>query len=560
MKKISKSIFILMTTIFGSLYLLGCTEIQIVETTTTDVNMYSYLKKYPDKYSDFATILDRAGYASFLDAYGAYTMFVPTNTGVQAFLKGINKTSADQLTVEEAKDIAKIHIIRDTLTTKSFKDGKLPLITMYGQYLVGGVSSVDGVSSFSVNRQASVVESNITVGNGILHIIDKTLQPAKSSLSGMIESNPNYSIFTQALKETGYYDSLKVVDEDLSKRWSTIIVESNAVLNKAGFTTYDALKKRYSTTGNPRLKTDSLNIYMAYHILPGIKYLADIISAASHLTKVPLEVVTSKLDGQTVLLNDVDFNGTYEPGVELDRTLSDNAATNGVLHNTNTHFVVKFRKPTPIHWKVSDFPEIRKLPAYFRKQGYAFAMGSIKDWSWQMNTISYVYGTGGVTATTYFNDCLQIPLGLGNAARSNWIEMKTPLIVKGRYKVWICYRAQKQSGSLGTTGGSVNIVQVSVNGEPLPRPVTFTDQAPTGTPGELESLGWKMYMNNVTSLFACGRLLGTIDIKTTDRHTLRMQAIGGGGQNTNNVDLIQFIPVDMNQLSPRFTQSGLMVP
>jgi len=103
------------------------------------------------------------------------------------------------------------------------------------------------------------------------------------------------------------------------------------------------------------------------------------------------------------------------------------------------------------------------------------------------------------------------------------------------------------------------VVQVSINGDPLPRPVTFTDQAPTGTAGELESLGWKMYMNNVTSLFACGRLLGTVDIKTTDRHTLRMQSISGG-QNTNNVDLIQFIPVDMNQLSPKFTQSGLMVP
>jgi hypothetical protein len=68
-----------------------------------------------------------------------------------------------------------------------------------------------------------------------------------------------------------------------------------------------------------------------------------------------------------------------------------------------------------------------------------------------------------------------------------------------------------------------------------------------------------MYMANVTNLYACGRLLGTVDIKTTDRHSLRMQSISGG-QNSNNVDLIQFIPVDMNQISPRFTQSGLMVP
>jgi uncharacterized surface protein with fasciclin (FAS1) repeats len=557
MKKISKTLSIFIASIFGVVYLLACADIEIVESTTTDVNMYSYLRKYPDKYSDFATILDKAGYASFLDAYGAYTMFVPTNTGVQNYLKGVNKTLT-QLTVDEAKDIAKIHIIRDTLTTKSFKDGKLPLITMYGQYLIGGVTSNGGISSFSVNRQASVIESNITVGNGIIHAIDNTLQPAKLSLADLIEKNPNYSIFTQALKETGYYDSLKIVDADLTKRWSTVIVESNSILSKAGYTSYEALKKRYSSTGNPRLKTDSLNLYISYHLLPGIKYLADIISSASHLTKIPLEVVTSKLDGQTVLLNDIDFNGVHELGVELNRSQSDNSATNGVLHASEGHFVVKFRKATPVHWKVSDFPEIRKLPAYFRKQNYNFSIGGIKDWNWQLNQITYVYGTSGVPATTYYNDCLQIPLGIGNAARSNWIEMKTPLIVKGKYKVWVCYRAQKQSGTLGTTGGSSSVVQVSVNGEPLPRPVTFTDQAPTGTAGELESLGWKMYMNGVTSLFACARLLGTIEIKTTDRHTLRMQSISGG-QNTNNVDLIQFIPVEMNQLSPKFTQSGQQI-
>jgi hypothetical protein len=337
------------------------------------------------------------------------------------------------------------------------------------------------------------------------------------------------------------------------------VAESNAVLTKAGYANFEALKKRFSNTGNPKSKTDSLNLYVAYHILPGIKYLADIISASSHITKIPLEVVTSKLDGQNVLLNDVDFNGVYEPGVLLNRISSDNSATNGVLHSADSHFIVKIRKPTPIHWKVSDFSEIRKLPAYFRKQNYNFDLGGIKDMTWEKNQITYVYGKTGVPATCWYNDCLQVPLGIGNAARSNWIEMRTPLIVKGKYKVWICYRAQKQSGSLGTTGGSVNVVQVNVDGEPLARPITFTDQAPTGTAGELESLGWKMYMNGVTSLFACGRMLGTVEIKTTDRHLLRLQSISGG-QNTNNIDIIQFIPVDMNQISPRFTTTGQLIP
>ncbi|MFN8354915.1 MAG: fasciclin domain-containing protein [Spirosomataceae bacterium] len=546
MKKIIKSVVVVFACIMAALGLQACYDIQLVETTTTDVNLYSYLRKYPEKFSDFASILDKAGYNSFLDAYGAYTVFAPTNTGVQTYLKGINKT-IEQLTVDEAQNIAKIHIIRDTLTTKSFKDGKLPLVTMYGQYLLGGVTYENGASSYSVNRQASVLESNIFAGNGILHVINNMLKPANQSLANLLESNPDYSIFTEAVRQTGYYDSLNYVNPNLDLRWTTVLAETNDALKKAGFATFDALKKRYSNTGNPRNKTDSLNLYVSYHLLPGAKYLADIISATSHLTKVPLEVVTSKLDDQTVLINDIDFNGVHEQGVILERPKSDNSATNGVLHSASSHFNIKIRKPTPVHWKVADFSEIRKLPAYFRKKNYDFAIGAIADMTWEKNTITYVYNVTG-----YYRDYLQVPLGIGNAARSNWIEMKTPLIVKGRYKVWVCYRQQKQSG------GSVNVVQAYFDGDPLTRPVTFTDTAPSGTAGELESLGWKIYIDQGSSISA-GRMLGIIDVKTTDRHLIRFQSISGG-QNTNNFDLIQFIPVDMNQLSPRFTLDGLMVP
>ena len=531
----------------------SCASIEIVQTTTNDVNMYSYLKKYPDKFSDFSTVIEKAGYANFLDAYGAYTMFLPNNVAMQVYMKSLGK-SVDQITAEEAKNIAKIHIIRDTLTTKSFTDGKLPLVTMYGQYLLGGVGFAGGVSSYTVNRQASIIESNIITGNGILHVIDNVLKPAMLSVSEVLEKDPNYSIFTEALKQTGYYDSLKVVSTDENSRWVTILAEPNSVLNKAGFANFDALKKRYSNSGNPKSKSDSLNLYVAYHLLPGLKYLADIISSDSHLTKIPLEVVTSTLDEQTVRINQVLFNGITEPGVELVRASSDNATTNGVIHAASGHFTVKIRKPYPLYWDVGDFPEIRKLPAYFRKQTYAFDYATIKDMTWEKNGITYAFSTCS-SFPCFYNDYLVVPLGIGNAARSNWFQIKTPLLVKGKYKVWICYRSQKQSTS---GSGSTITAQVSFDGNPIPRPVTFTETAPAGTEGELESLGWKVYVSPGTDRNMSARLLGVVDVKTTDRHTLYFQAINGG-QNTNNLDMIHFIPIELNQVNPRFTREGLQV-
>ena len=101
----------------------------------------------------------------------------------------------------------------------------------------------------------------------------------------------------------------------------TVVAESNDVLAKAGYSSYAALKARFSKTGKPASVNDSLNIYIGYHIITDAKYLGDIISASSHLTKVATEptVVSAKLDDQAVLLNDDVFNGVREPGIELIR-------------------------------------------------------------------------------------------------------------------------------------------------------------------------------------------------------------------------------------------------
>jgi uncharacterized surface protein with fasciclin (FAS1) repeats len=535
-----------------SVFIGSCKKIEIVESTTDDVNIYGYLEKYPDKYSSFKTIIDKAGYSGFLNAYGLYTFFAPTNDGVQKYLQLTGKTSADQFTEEEAKNIVKLHVIQDTITTGAFKDGKLPLVTMYGQYLVTGVAFENGVSSYLINRQAKVSQSNIKTANGIIHTVDNVLQPATLTVAKIIEQNADYSIFTQALKETGYYDSLNINNNP--DTWLTVLAESNQALLDSNITSYAQLKTKYSQTNDPKNVTDSLHLYVAYHILLDAKYLADIISGPSHTTLAPLEVVTSRLDGQTVLINDVDFNGTHEQGITLERAASDISATNGVIHKATSHFTIKVRKPVPVYWDISDFPEIRKLPAYFRKQQYVFQYGSIKDITWEKGSITYAYSTSS-SFPMFNNDYMVIPLGTASA-RNLWCELRTPLLVKGRYKVWICYRQQSASGG----DAASNPIQVSFNGEPLPRLLNcagLSAKVPAGTPGELEALGWKYYTDVVSNLYP-GRLIGIIDVPITDRHVIRLQGTNGG-QNTNNLDMIHLIPVNENQIRPVFKRDGTLI-
>jgi len=574
-KNISKITFIAVSMICIA-YISGCHKVKIVTATTSDLNIYPYLKGNPTQFSEWAKIVDKSGYAGFLTAYGAYTMFAPTNDAVHLYLTDVNKASVDLFTQAEAKDIVTFHLIEDTLTTNQFKDGKLPTVTMYGQYLVSGVTNTNGVSTITINRQALIAQGNIRAGNGYIHALDRVLKPATKSSAQLISDNPSLSIFKQALVATGFYDTLNNVSTASPKRWYTVLAETNQALADSGFATYNALRARLSNTGNPLNPLDSLHIYVAYHIIPEAKYLADIASASSHFTLQPLEVLSSKLAVEKVLINDLDFNGVHETGVELSRTASDISSTTGVLHIASSHFRPKVRVPFPVYWDLADFPEVRKLPAIFRKAGTSlnFAYGTIKDITWDnpVNVMTYV-GDGPTNNTfpTYYGDHLLVPMG--TTSRHHWIEFRTPLLVKGKYNVWICYIARKnsQNGTLNSStpiGGSNCPVQVSFNGVPTARQFNFCIQRPLGSDGELVALGWKKYadssriQNSTAFQFMSGKFVGSVDVTTTDRHIIRfdVQPAAGTGNPDNFVDMIHFIPVDWSsQFLPRMGTNGAFV-
>jgi hypothetical protein len=344
----------------------------------------------------------------------------------------------------------------------------------------------------------------------------------------------------------------------------TVIAESNKALADSGITSYQQLKTRYMHP-TPDGKTDSLHMFVRYHILTGIKFLGDIINSPAHQTMEPQEVITTQLIGQDVVINQVEFNGVLEKGVILNRTASDNAATNGVWHDAAADFNVKYRKPTPVYWDVSTFPEILKLPAYYKKQSYTWTRQSEADqpfkditWGWgslaSTNIFSYAYNPGNSIGRYAVNfDCNQLPMGL--PSRPTYWEMTTPPIVKGTYKIWICYSRSKQSSS------SNMLCQVSVNGDVMPRTINFTDLRPKGSDPELEAIGWKQYTEprsySSDSNYA-GRMVGTYTFPTTQRQTIRITPLTGT-QNNNYLDMIHFIPADIPQVWPKFKTDGTPV-
>ncbi len=536
--------------------LFACKKQQFDLLTTTDVNIVDYLRKSPEQYSELVKALDKTNISPFLNAYGTYTLFAPTNDAFKIYLKEIGKTSVDEVDVNVLKDLLRLHIIGDTVRSTSFTDGKLYAPTMQGQFLTTGVVPETGATV--VNRQALAIQLNMLTGNGYVHTVDRVLQPATLTLAKQIEGNAKYSIISQALKETGWYDSLNtIVTADTTRRWRTFLLESDSVLKIAGFPNYASFKAKYSNTGNPKLATDSLNLYIAYHLLFDIKYIADIVSFTSHNTYAPQQVVTQLLDGQKVLLNQATFNNVFESGILINRATSDIPATNGVLHNLNGQLLLKKRDPFRVDFDIAAQPEIIKLTSIYRKVGKSqtFALGQLKDVTWQNVNSTPQYTSEPATTGNFYwwDDHFDFNMRFGNAAANNWIEFKTPLIVKGKYKVWVCFRR----ASVG------QFIQLSFDGTPTSKLIDLTTALNGALAGAaLEATGYKRY-TVVTTSNNYAMFAGIVDVATTDRHLLRFTCVkdqGSGAANTSTVDFVQFIPVDQDQQRPLYGRDGTILP
>lgn len=570
----------------------NCSEQKIKESTDETLNITEYLRANPN-YSMFLEMLDITNYASFMNTYGTYTVFVPTNEAVKEFLNNEGVSSLSEIPITDLQDLVKLHILDQKILTTSFTDGKIATPSLYGQYLVTGAASVNsgkmtsahlaakvsetsptttGTASVTVNKTANIVASNIVLGNGVVHVIDEVLRVANKTLAQTIEEDPNLSLFTEVLKATGWYDELNkplTTDSNNIKSYLSVLAQTNEVFDHTKWydpvlkdsivlNTLENLKRRYSHLGDPKKLNDSLNLFVSYRLLPGLQYLADIAVSPALVTKAPLEVISAKLSKDTILLNQDVFNGVLEKGVAIDRNLSDVTASNGVLHYVKGNFSIKKRVPTPVYFEFTDIAEFRRLTGFYKKPGAAyqklFRDDAGIDVNWHLKTssdsngyISYNKDADGTAINKGIGGCWGADaLGIYRFRDANTqdVEFKTPVIIKGRYKIWISYRQK---------GAKLGNMKVFFDDIEMPRQVNLMEggNMDSGTSEEvLESQGYKRYTYPFYKTVNC-RLVGIIDVEVTGRHTLRLQSQGSFSDEAW-LDIAEFRPVTMNQLWPKF--------
>ena len=526
--------------------------------TSDDIMIDEYIIQKDQSMSTFLDIIDQTGFRGMIHAYGTYTCFIPTNEAIDSYVKDLGKNTWEELPQEVLAEFIKFHIANDTLRTSDFVDGKLPEATLSNKYLTTKTEVTNEGAKVRVNRQGLITKKDIYCANGYIHKIDQVLTPNQLTIGEEIENLPeNFALFKKVMKKTGWTDELS---DKKKEGWYTVFIQSDEAFAKVGIKTEADLltrlaKDRYDIpTDKERLWT-----YAAYQVVKGLNYVADLSYLSALQPQAPNQAITLRLDKNVLLVNEYNNSvaGTVEPGTPVDKesNYTDYSCSNGVLIDMTGYIGPVKRSAVPVYWDIAEQPELIKRKE-FRKSSFNVPLSELSEMTFELRntaytSIGYKYAGGFNTNGQYVNhDYLAI-----NMNRITSISFKTPLLIEGTYNVWICFRragyGDKIRGIFQQEGREDQEMSDIVD---LSEYFTTSSNAQT-----LLASGMKRYTAKQRSSTLNSRRLGTIVVESTGRHILKIEANNQVKAGDTQWDMIQFIPVDHDQLWPRFDMSGAAI-
>ncbi|MCE1155296.1 MAG: fasciclin domain-containing protein [Bacteroidales bacterium] len=385
-KKIKKLVGVtLMSLATAGVTFTSCTDEPLILTTFEQEMMGEYMEKRPEQFSEFIRLLDTTEVLGLLNAYGDYTLFAPDNNAMRAFYQAKGKTSLKGFTLDTLTKIAYDHIIKGyEVPTEEFLDGLLPFLTMSDRYLSTTSRPMAGALVYFVNDQSAIVSRDIEVSNGIIHVLNKALDPSVLNIVSAISNDERFGLFTKALMETGLDQKLMLTRDDsydvndwknkidetfiqgsgsrdelpLSRKYGyTVLMESDSTYATVyDIRTLDDLKAYAAAhvyhenpadanVSDPKDPRNSLYKFVAYHLFDRKMTYTQFIDAydTDHMIKTYdmyeyietmnpntlVEVKKERASGETNLFNKSDETGEV---VRINKNYRDKDATNGVYH------------------------------------------------------------------------------------------------------------------------------------------------------------------------------------------------------------------------------------
>jgi uncharacterized surface protein with fasciclin (FAS1) repeats len=295
-----------------------------------------------DEFSIFLKVLESANRANPLGAYNprnrnGYTVFAPTNEAFETFFendltyKNIDILLADKDFVQNLVDY---HVVNGEVFSKDFSFGALSDSSLSGDYITIVFSNdlTSNATTYLVNGQSKVVQKDVDLSNGVMHVIDKVLEPNFYSALELIgpERNPDLSIFYGALIATGVDKLMGATREfngEVIKNNYTLLVVPDSIYNKDSIFSVDDLVNRYGLN-TPDIKNPLNGLYqlMAYHILSGVYYLNSFNQSVNNETgRISASLYTTYSFFQLSILSELKI--AVNPGGRVLETVINNPGT-----------------------------------------------------------------------------------------------------------------------------------------------------------------------------------------------------------------------------------------
>jgi uncharacterized surface protein with fasciclin (FAS1) repeats len=389
--------------------LLGILALAAIGTTACDSddvggNLYTFTDKTMGQYfeqdstktlTEFTRLLDTTDVMGLLKTYGEFTCFAPTDSAMHAFYAEHHKTGLWDYSLDSLQLIAYDHLINGTILMNSqFIKGNQGPVSMSDRYFKISFDSIG--NGTRVNDSSYIVKKDISVHNGVIHKINKVLNPTREGLAALIMKDKKFSIFYDALNATGMIDSMRRVKDETynpallkqeelypkskgdwyyseypanRKFGYTVFMESNATMIAHDIRNIEELKvyaksiydQVYPEDADVTDLTDrrnSLNRFVSYHMVNKQLNLSKIIDAydTDHMVKTRdmyeyietmcpntlIEVTKVRLSNKTNQLNIHVSSQDDQTKVVQITNYNDKTAVNGVYHEINDMLVYDY--------------------------------------------------------------------------------------------------------------------------------------------------------------------------------------------------------------------------
>ena len=245
-----------------------------------------WLEEHPE-FSDWVAVLKKVErFAAFNLSTSNNTYFVADNDALKRFAQEENPeyTSIFDMPDEDLLRLVMYNTIPNYEVLSKNMIGKISRETASGDFLTA-VYDVDRnlryINNGDGHEPSYIIDADIEVINGYIHVVDRPLRPIFETVWDIISSNPNYSIFTDALEAT---DSLVrfLQREEASVYWGpegekqyytykdkkTVLVVPDYEYAQFGITSFDQFMEEYFPRDieDPTVPTCDFFEYMLYHI------------------------------------------------------------------------------------------------------------------------------------------------------------------------------------------------------------------------------------------------------------------------------------------------------